>query len=346
LNIEDYRLFIAKSLNQSIDSITLQLITGDASFRRYYRVTVTSRVTVISDSYILMVSAPEIQDNAPFIELNSVFANGGIKVPQILSFDKANGYILIEDLGTTHLADSLQKNDITALYKQVIDLLPKIAFLPAHQAMKPYDSYFIDAELEIFKTWLVEDFCSLSFDVGSTKTWQQVKAHLINALEMQPKITMHRDYHSRNLMQINDDWAVIDYQDAVQGPLCYDLVSLIKDCYHVLDIPTRDALLAYGFEQYQAAGLTQGLAFTDFKLLFTLTGIQRHLKAAGIFCRLSQRDNKHGYLVNVLPTIHYIQQACEELSGSFPNLHYFSQWITSSLLPVLQDKLGAKDIKL
>jgi hypothetical protein len=157
LNIEDYRLFIAKSLNQSIDSIALQLITGDASFRRYYRVTVTSRVTVISDSYILMVSAPERQDNAPFIELNSVFANGGIKVPQILSFDKANGFILIEDLGTTHLADSLQNSDTTALYKQVIDLLPKIAFLPAHQAMKPYDSSFIDAELEIFKTWLVED---------------------------------------------------------------------------------------------------------------------------------------------------------------------------------------------
>ena len=340
LNIEDYRLFIAQHLKKSNDSIKLQLITGDASFRRYYRVTVSS------DNYILMVSDPEIQDNAPFIELNSFFSSGGIKVPHILSFDKAKGYILIEDLGRIHLADCLRKGDINVLYKEVIDVLPHIARLPAHQAMKPYDALFIDSELEIFKTWLVEDFCLLSFDIGMTKTWQQVKGHLTNGLEMQPKITMHRDYHSRNLMRFNDGWAVIDYQDAVQGPLCYDLVSLIKDCYHVLDIPTRDALLAYGFEQYQAAGLTQGLTFTDVKLLFTLTGIQRHLKAAGIFCRLSKRDNKHGYLVNVLPTINYIQQACEELSDSFPNLHYFSQWITTCLLPVLRQKLSAEGVTL
>ncbi|WP_234402726.1 aminoglycoside phosphotransferase family protein [Pseudoalteromonas piratica] len=314
-------------------SFHIELITGDASFRKYYRVTANKQ------SYILMVSPPELINNEPFIELNTLFNQANFKVPKILAVNSEQGYLLIEDLGSTHFADCLGKGNECELYQQAIDLLPQIAILPPSPAMKPYDAKFIDLELEIFNEWLVQSFCKIEMDVGAEKNWQQVKQQLINALEMQPKVTMHRDYHSRNLMLSNEQWAIIDYQDAVQGPLTYDLVSLTKDCYQVLPQALRGSLIKYGFAQYEKAGLTGGLTFTDFEMLYTLTGIQRHLKAAGIFCRLSLRDGKQGYLPHVLDTLHYVIVACEEVANAFPVLGYFAEWLQTTVQPQLEAKL-------
>lgn len=314
-------------------SLNIELITGDASFRKYYR------VSVLSQSYILMVSPPELVNNEPFIELNTLFNQGDFKVPSILAVDREHGFLLIEDLGSTHFADCLGQGKDTELYQQVIALLPQIATLPSSSAMKPYDAAFIDLELEIFNEWLVQNFCKIEMDVGAKKNWQQVKQQLINALEMQPKVTMHRDYHSRNLMLWNEQWAIIDYQDAVQGPLTYDLVSLTKDCYQVLPQALRSSLVKYGFTQYEKAGLTHGLSYSDFEMLYTLTGIQRHLKAAGIFCRLSLRDGKQGYLPHVLDTLNYVIEACEEVANAFPVLGYFAEWLQVSVKPQLEAKL-------
>ncbi|WP_158683323.1 aminoglycoside phosphotransferase family protein [Pseudoalteromonas sp. T1lg24] len=315
------------------NAFKVELITGDASFRKYFRVFTDNH------TYILMVSPPNLVDNEPFIELNHLFSQGSFKVPQILAVDKELGLLLIEDLGSTHFADCLGQGCEQKLYHQAIDMLPNIAKLAKTNAMKPYDAAFIDLELEIFNHWLIEQFCQFTMDTGAQKTWQQVKQQLINALEMQPKVTMHRDYHSRNLMLWQQQLAIIDYQDAVQGPLTYDLVSLTKDCYHILPKTLRQELVRYGFTQYEKAGMTVGLSFDDFELLYTLTGIQRHLKAAGIFCRLSIRDNKQGYLPHVLDTMHYIVEACDELAHSFPVLGYFSQWLKVSVLPSLKAKL-------
>jgi aminoglycoside/choline kinase family phosphotransferase len=314
-------------------SLNIELITGDASFRKYYR------VCALNQSYILMVSPPELVNNEPFIELNTLFNQGDLKVPSILAVDREQGFLLIEDLGSTHFADCLGQGKDTDLYQQAIALLPQIAILPSSSAMKPYDAAFIDLELEIFNEWLVQNFCKIEMDVGAEKNWQQVKQQLINALEMQPKVTMHRDYHSRNLMLWNEQWAIIDYQDAVQGPLTYDLVSLTKDCYQVLSHALRSSLVKYGFTQYEKAGLTRGLDFTDFEMLYTLTGIQRHLKAAGIFCRLSLRDGKQGYLPHVLDTLNYVIEACEEVANAFPVLGYFAEWLQVSVKPQLEAKL-------
>lgn len=333
--LEDYRLFVAQNLAGITPEtqVDIRLITGDASFRKYYRVSTETH------HYILMVSPPDLVDNHPFIKLNHSFRDAGIKVPSILAVNQEQGLLLLEDLGETHFADCLGTAKDIEYYQNAIDLLPKIAEIPASDAMKPYDAAFIDLELEIFKTWLVEAFCNLTFDIGAEKTWLQVKGQLINALEMQPKVTMHRDYHSRNLMLWQNQLAVIDYQDAVTGPVSYDLVSLIKDCYVVLPAEQRSTLLKYGYEKYKESGLSGHLSFDDFSLLLTLTGIQRHLKAAGIFCRLSLRDGKDGYLPNVLTTLDYVVEACEEVRDTFPAFHYFSQWLTSSILPVLKEKL-------
>lgn len=319
--------------NYKVEQTEVTVITGDASFRKYYRVVSNNH------SYILMSSPPALVDNQAFIELNTVFESSGVKVPKILSFDNKCGYVLLEDLGQCHFADVFDNTQSIEIYYQAINLLPQIATTPVHTAMKPYDASFIDLELEIFNEWLIDMFCQLEMDEGAKRTWINVKQQLINAMLMQPTVTMHRDYHSRNLMLANSDWTVIDYQDAVQGPLTYDLVSLLKDCYLVLEPHQRETLLNYGFETLQQAKLTQELTYEDFKLLFTLTGIQRHLKAAGIFCRLALRDNKFGYLPHIEDTLTYVIEACNEIKSQFSIFEYFAQWLQKTVRPNLQNKL-------
>jgi len=152
----------------------------------------------------------------------------------------------------------------------------------------------------------------------------------------QPKVTVHRDYHSRNIMYSNEQWAIIDYQDAVRGPLCYDLVSLLRDCYFKLPQAQLNQLLEYGYEEFTAQKLITDTSFEQFKQWFDLTGIQRHLKAAGIFCRLYLRDGKTGYLDNILSTLDYIV----DVAKTYPELAALSEWVGSIVIPQVTLKLA------
>lgn len=315
-------------------AIEVNLITGDASFRRY------ARIRYLNESFILMISPPDKVDNQPFVEFNSLFKAQGLTVPEVMAYEPHKGLILLDDLGQVHLADLLIDGAWISHYQSVIALLPHIAKIQPHPLMKPYDLAFIDAEMEIFNQWLVEKFCHYEFDTASKKMWQQVKGQLANSLLMQPQVVMHRDFHSRNIMQKAGQWALIDYQDAVVGPLTYDLVSLLKDCYFVMPDETRARLINEGYQVYHANGLTQGLSLADFTLLFHLTGMQRHLKAAGIFCRLALRDDKSGYLPHVLDTLDYVLKTANELKTQFPVFEYFSHWLARELLPRLQEQLA------
>ena len=142
-------------------------------------------------------------------------------------------------------------------------------------------------------------------------------------------MTVHRDFHSRNIMRTGQQWAIIDYQDAVQGPVCYDLVSLLRDCYFKLPEQELDYLLHYAYDEFNQQQLLQDTSFAMFKRWFDLTGVQRHLKAAGIFCRLKLRDDKSGYLNNVLPTLKYISNVSKE----YPELTALGQWIEHTVIP-------------
>lgn len=329
--------FVTQSVQQvckTEQAIEISLITGDASFRRYYRVSLEHR------QFILLQAPVDKVDNQPFIALNQHFQSCGLKLPTIHAFDNTLGLVLLEDLGQQHLADKLNTcEDETALYREVIDLLPLIANTPNHSAMKPYDASFIDMELEIFSQWLVQAFCHQEMDLAISRNWNQCKQTLLNAFMMQPQVTMHRDYHSRNIMRHDDNWYLIDYQDAVQGPLCYDLVSLLKDCYRVLPHKQHDQLLEYGYMKLTQANLTAGLSFNDFVMLYDLTGVQRHLKAAGIFCRLALRDGKAGYLPHILPTLAYVFDACRKWQGQFSCLGLLANWLDAEIIPVLKEKL-------
>ena len=324
-----------KSLQQFLnphfkeDEYQLAAITGDASFRRYFRVNTSDQ------SYIVMDSDPDKLDNTPYIELNKVFSQHGFKLPKILQADEKQGFFLLSDLGNTHLADLLGDEDRTLHYKHLIKLSAQWAQIPPAQYMKVFDGEFLQFELSIFRDWLVDNFIGEQLSADEQKMWQQACELLINNALEQPIVTVHRDFHSRNIMRTGQQWAIIDYQDAVQGPVCYDLVSLLRDCYFKLPEQELDYLLHYAYDEFSEQQLLQDTSFAMFKRWFDLTGVQRHLKAAGIFCRLKLRDGKSGYLNNVLPTLTYISNVSKE----YPELTALGQWIEQTIIPQTKQRL-------
>jgi len=324
-----------KSLQQFLnphfkeDEYQLAAITGDASFRRYFRVNTSD------ESYIVMDSDPDKLDNTPYIELNKVFSQHGFKLPKILQADEKQGFFLLSDLGNTHLADLLGDEDRTLHYKHLIKLSAQWAQIPPAQYMKVFDGEFLQFELSIFRDWLVDNFIGEQLSADEQQMWQQACELLVNNALEQPIVTVHRDFHSRNIMRTGQQWAIIDYQDAVQGPVCYDLVSLLRDCYFKLPEQELDYLLHYAYDEFSEQQLLQDTSFAMFKRWFDLTGVQRHLKAAGIFCRLKLRDGKSGYLNNVLPTLTYISNVSKE----YPELTALGQWIEQTIIPQTKQRL-------
>ena len=324
-----------KSLQQFLnphfkeDEYQLAAITGDASFRRYFRVNTGDH------SYIVMDSDPNKLDNTPYIELNKVFSKHGFKLPKILQADEKQGFFLLSDLGNTHLADLLGDEDRTLHYKHLIKLSAQWAQIPPAQYMKVFDGEFLQFELSIFRDWLVDNFIGEQLSADEQQMWQQACELLVNNALEQPIVTVHRDFHSRNIMRTGQQWAIIDYQDAVQGPVCYDLVSLLRDCYFKLPEQELDYLLHYAYDEFSEQQLLQDTSFAMFKRWFDLTGVQRHLKAAGIFCRLKLRDGKSGYLSNVLPTLTYISNVSKE----YPELTALGQWIEQTIIPQTKQRL-------
>lgn len=329
-----------KSLQQFLnphfkeDEYQLAAITGDASFRRYFR------INTAEQSFIVMDSDPDKLDNTPYIELNKVFSKHGFKLPKILQADEKQGFFLLSDLGNTHLADLLGDEDRTLHYKHLIKLSAQWAQTPPAQYMKVFDDDFLQFELSIFSEWLVDAFIDCSLSDEQTQMWQDACQLLVNNALAQPIVTVHRDFHSRNIMRTGQQWAIIDYQDAVQGPVCYDLVSLLRDCYFQLPEHELDYLLHFAYDEFTKQQLIQGITFEVFKRWFDLTGIQRHLKAAGIFCRLKLRDGKSGYLNNVLPTLQYISN----VSKDYPELSALSEWIEHTIIVQTKKRLD-KEIK-
>ncbi|MBE0365304.1 hypothetical protein PULV_a2075 [Pseudoalteromonas ulvae UL12] len=308
---------------------TLEPITGDASFRRYYRLISAEQCGIVMDS------DPSRVNNQPFVEYNQVFAEQGLRLPHILSADEAHGFFLLEDLGQTHLADLVNEPQIIKYYQQLIDLIPLIAKTPAVNSMKRYDTDFVNVELTIFQEWLVETFLEMALSHNEYEMWQAVTSLLTDNLLKQPQVTVHRDYHSRNLMFCQQQWVVIDYQDAVTGPVTYDLVSLLRDCYHQLPAEQFEVLFDYGYQALTSVGLLDGASKVEFTRWFDLVGLQRHLKAAGIFTRLAQRDQKPGYLSSILPTMSYIT----EISARYIELSALHQWLVKHIIPKLQEQL-------
>lgn len=333
-NIIERQIEIDRFLNQYFQGLAYrtEVVTADASFRRYFRVFQQEQ------SYILMDSVPDKVDNQPFVELNHSFTQAGLFLPRILKKEMHSGLLLLEDLGSVHLADHLNCTGRTQYYKEVINLLPDIANVENSAWMKAYDSDFITKELEIFEEWLLTDWLQYELSQFHKRQWHMLKQTLVECMLTQPQVTMHRDFHSRNIMQHKGRWALIDYQDAVQGPVTYDAVSLLRDCYFKLPDEEFGALQSYSYDKLKHAGCLGNMRFSDYQYNFDLTGLQRHLKAAGIFVRLWLRDGKAGYLKNIIPTLNYVI----DVAKCYESFQWLATWLLHEIMPLIKRKLNQK----
>ncbi|KZN58023.1 aminoglycoside phosphotransferase family protein [Pseudoalteromonas luteoviolacea] len=311
------------------EQLKFEAITGDASFRLYFR------VVVGQERYILMDVTPEKGSVVPFVKLNENFKKNGLAVPEIHAFNEKLGFVLLEDLGSTHLADLIDHQFDKRKYRELISWLPKIAQVKASPWMNPYDAEFIQQETNIFRLWLLESWLGVTLFEEMSMQWTELNAKLTEQMLAQPQTVMHRDFHSRNVMYSENAGRLIDYQDAVMGPVCYDAVSLLKDCYIRLPQTEFLELRSESYQQLFKAGLLGDMTFDQYVYHFDLTGLQRHLKAAGIFVRLHLRDGKAGYLQSIIPTLEYVV----EVGNRYSEFQWLATWLQSEIIPLIQVKL-------
>ena len=284
-----------------------------------------------------MDAPPEQEDCKPFIRIAGYLEAMSLNAPQILEMNLDDGFLLLSDLGTTQYLQELQDNPESskALYADALLALSKMQTEGAafQSLLPPYDETLLRFELSLFHDWLCEKHLGIEFSDEDETSWKATCDMLVaNALD-QPQVFVHRDYHSRNLMVTSENNpGILDFQDAVEGPLTYDLVSLLKDCYvRWPEEQVRD--WARDFYAASDSSIQDQLDVDQFMRYFELMGVQRHLKAAGIFARLNHRDGKAAYMGDVPRTLGYIV----ELGSRYEALGFLAQLIGERCLPTLRE---------
>lgn len=296
----------------------LEVASSDASFRRYFR------VHQHDHSRIVMDAPPEHEDIDSFVRIAEFLSSTGTHVPRIFAKNLEQGFLLLSDLGNTSYLSALNEQSADALYRAAIDEIIKMQLAPtADIELASYDDEKLLAELRLFPDWFIQKHLSLTPPPELNAVFELLIA---NASE-QPQYFVHRDYHSRNLMLGADkEVGVIDFQDAVIGPVTYDLVSLLRDCYIEWPQNKLDNWLNYYFEQAVENQLLTDDNRSEFIRWFDLMGLQRHLKVLGIFCRLNYRDGKAGYMNDLPLTLKYVL----EVTARYPELAPLHQYLTQS----------------
>jgi aminoglycoside/choline kinase family phosphotransferase len=284
---------------------TLAPASEDASFRRYFRARLDD-----GRSFVAMDALPGKENCGPFIHVAGVFAAAGVHVPSIHAQDAENGFLLLEDLGNTTFLDFFGENDPKGPYAAATDALIRIQRASRPGVLPEYDRALLERELRLFPDWyLARELRQVPGPQDERTLHEAFEALLANNLA-QPKVFVHRDYHSRNLMVCAPLPGILDFQDAVYGPITYDLVSLLRDAYvrweeeRVLDWAARY------WDQARKAGLPVRADFAEFYRDFEWMGAQRQLKVIGIFARLSHRDSKARYLADIPRVFGYLHATC------------------------------------
>jgi len=271
----------------------------DASFRSYYR------LTLANDSRIIMDAPPESENIIPFIDIAGLLSKESVHTPEIYHVNLEDGFMMLEDLGNLSYLEALKQGDADKLYNDAFATLVKIQNAD-HQSLPDYDQTLLQQETDLFQEWFLGKHLGISLSKIQQHTLTNTCNALFDSALEQPTVFVHRDFHSRNLMvTARDNPGVIDFQDAVAGPLTYDIVSLLKDCY--INWPAEQ-IHNWINDYRELQPLAQTTSRTQFIKWFDLMGMQRHLKAVGIFCRLNYRDNKPNYLDDIPLTLSYITQ--------------------------------------
>ncbi|KTC91049.1 phosphotransferase [Fluoribacter dumoffii] len=301
------------------DDFQLAPLAGDASFRRYFRLQHNGL------SQIVMDAPPGKEDLKPFIHIARVLEHSDVHTPKILAMDLDKGFLLLSDLGDELLLNALNPETVNAHYQHAIKTLFKIQKCSIHDPLlASFDEAHMLKEMSLCPEWFFKAYLDLDLGHEECTLIQQTMEGIAKEVAQQPLTFIHRDYHSRNLMLLKNQsetaLGVIDFQDAMRGPLTYDLVSLLKDCY--ISWP-RSKVLEWVEFFYTHSPLARNYSLPEFIRAFDLCGLQRHLKVLGIFCRLHLRDHKPGYLKDLPLVLKYVLECTE----TYEELHPFFQFL-------------------
>lgn len=303
---------------------SLSPLSGDASFRRYFRYRLAD-----GRSWMAVLSPPEREKNAEFVQVRAALEAAGVRVPALLAYEPQTGFFLLSDLGDRLLLPALTPEAADVWYGRALGTLlqlqqASVVGLPA------YDAAALQTELDLFPHWFLDKLLGLTLDATETRMLARLSAQLLRSALDQPRVFVHRDYHARNLMIRDDDHlAVIDFQDALVGPVFYDPVSLLKDCYVRWPRPRVVAWLQAYVQGAEAAGLLPADG-RDWLPAFDAMGLQRHLKVLGVFARLWLRDGKPGYLGDLTRVMAYAR----DVLGLYPDHAEAAAWFDARVLPV------------
>lgn len=307
--------------------VRLEPASNDASFRRYWRAWSADGTT-----RVVMDAPPDKEDVRPFLRVAALLADSGVHIPQVEAADAQRGFVLLEDLGTVlYLARLRAGDDPQPLYRDALQALlqMQVAVERAH-TLAPYDRAALEREMALMPEW----FCARHLQLTLSDAEQALLADTFERLTVealaQPRVFVHRDYHSRNLLLLPQrNPGVVDFQDALYGPVTYDLVSLLKDCYIEWPRERVERWVSGYRARLAAAGGPAGTSDRQFLRWFDFIGLQRHIKVLGIFARLWWRDGKSGYLADLPRTLHYVRAA----AASDARLAPFSDWLERRVLP-------------
>ena len=292
--------------------------SSDASFRRYFRVRFDEQTLIVMDA------PPDKENSHPFIEIATYLESMGVNAPHVLSKDFTQGFFLLSDLGQQQYLEVLNKNNADELYQDALHTLQAIQLQGKQfsEKLPLYNKQLLLNEMLLFQEW----YLARHLDIKLTKQQHEIffatHSLLIDSALQQPQVFVHRDYHSRNLMYIRDEGnpGVLDFQDAVYGPVTYDLVSLLRDCYIAWPDEVVEKWVFKYLHDLQKCDMCKDVSERQFLMWFDWMGVQRHLKATGIFARLNYRDNKPGYLGDIPRTLGYVLS----VTGKYEELAEFN----------------------
>ena len=307
---------------RSLDRGDIELVpaSSDASFRSYWR------TVGIAPSRIVMDAPPDKEELGPFLDVAERLRRADVPAPQVLARDIDGGFLLLTDLGARLLLPELDAAQVDRRYRQAMDLLLRMQRVVEADGLPSYDETRLVAEMELLPTWFVQRHLGITPECEDWDVVESAFRALLDSAAAQPRCFVHRDFHSRNLMVQDVGLAVIDFQDAVRGPVTYDLVSLLRDCY----IEWPDAQVSGWVEDYRQRLAAAGTGVPDaerFLRAFDLMGLQRHIKVLGIFCRLWYRDGKPGYLGDLPRVWGYVQRIGLRHPEIRPLVELLAQWI-------------------
>jgi len=303
--------------------VRLEPASSDASFRRYFRVFGPG-----PDTYIVMDAPPEHESVETFARVARRFKQLGLNVPQVHGLDARRGLALLSDMGTQTYLQALTADNAEALYADAFDALWRLQWGSRRRldAFELYDADKLTQEMELFRRWFVPCRAGRELATGEQAVVESTFRLLAHSALEQPRVWVHRDFHSRNLMvAARDNPGILDFQDAVTGPVTYDLVSLLRDCYITWPRERVDRWLAAYFERIHDGILGDGTGLEQFTRWFDWMGVQRHIKVLGIFTRLYHRDGKAGYLEDLPVVRDYVL----DVGGRYKELRPFKQLLES-----------------